>query len=189
MSSQAPGQSRNRSSFSIGVRDGGVHDAAAIESVHYASREAAYSGRVAEWPPEGPDRSGRIALWERWLSNPDISCLVREVGGEIVGFCTVRPSPDPDAPAAVVAEMPTLYVRPDAWRAGHGRALCAAGLDRARERGFRRLTLWVLELNTSACAFYEAFGFESDGVTKIDLSSRDRLVARRYRIALSVGST
>jgi hypothetical protein len=47
----------------------------------------------------------------------------------------------------------------------------------------------VLELNTSACAFYEAFGFVSDGVTKIDLSSRDGLVARRYRIALSAAST
>lgn len=173
-----------RVSLSLRIRDAHLADAAVIEAVHYASREAAYSERVSEWPPAGPDRAERVERWKHWLRDPEISSLVGEVNGVIVGFCTVRPSPDIDAERTAVAEMPTLYVHPDAWRRGYGRALCEAGLVRAVERGFRRLTLWVLEINTPACAFYEAFGFEADGVTKIDMSSRDALVARRYRIDL-----
>jgi ribosomal protein S18 acetylase RimI-like enzyme len=171
-------------SLPLRIRNARIADAEAIEAVHYASREAAYSERVSEWPPAGPDRAGRVERWVSWLGDAEISCLIGEVNDEIVGFCTVRPSLDLDADRTSVAEMPTLYVHPDAWRRGYGRALCEAGLVRAVERGFRRLTLWVLEINTPACAFYEAFGFESDGVTKIDMSSRDGLIARRYRIDL-----
>lgn len=174
-------------SLSLLIRDAAVSDAEAIEAVHYSSREAAYRERVSEWPPAGPDQIGRVERWKLWLTDPRISCLVGEVHGEIIGFCTVRPSPDPDADPTVIAEMPTLYIRPDVWRGGCGRALCAAGLERAVARGFRRLTLWVLEVNTPACSFYEAFGFESDGVTKIDMSSKDGLIARRYRIDLGDG--
>lgn len=166
------------------IRDGSVDDAERVEAVHYESREAAYANRVSEWPPAGPDRAGRIERWERWLADPEISCLVGEIDGELVGFCTVRASHDPDADRADVAEMPTLYIRPGAWHRGHGRALCEAGIGRAVSQGFRSMTLWVLEVNKRACAFYEAFGFEPDGVTKIDMSSRDALVARRYRISL-----
>lgn len=185
MSVKGPDQGEAHGADPLRIRDAVTADAKEIEAVHYSSREAAYGERVPEWPPSGPDQAGRIARWERWLANTEISCLVRETGGSIVGFCTVRPSPDADADRSAVAEMPTLYVRPDAWRKGHGRALCAAGLERAVERGFRGLTLWVLEVNTPACAFYEAFGFRFDGVTKIDMSSRDGLVARRYRLDLA----
>ena len=72
------------------IRDGSVADAEQIEAVHWKSREAVYAGRVADWPPVGPDRAGRIDRWKRWLSDPGIVCLVGESGGEIVGFCTVR---------------------------------------------------------------------------------------------------
>jgi ribosomal protein S18 acetylase RimI-like enzyme len=80
----------------------------------------------------------------------------------------------------VVAEMPTLYVRPDLWHRGYGRALCTEALTRASARGFRSLTLWVLEMNLHARRFYGAVGFTREEVTKAD----EDLVARRYRIAL-----
>lgn len=166
------------------LRDASVEDARTIEAVHYASREAAYRDRVAEWPPEGPNRTERIARWREWLSNPDVSCIVAERRGEIVGFITVRSSVDVDTDPLSVAEMPTLYVRPDRWRSGVGRALCVAGLARATARGFTELTLWVLDVNTRATGFYEALGFEPDGATMIDPATSDRLVVRRYRLKL-----
>ena len=81
--------------------------------------------------------------------------------------------------------MPTLYVRPDVWRRGFGRSLCTAGLERAVLDGFTTLTLWVLEMNVRARAFYESLGFSADDVAKADVGSVDRLLARRYRISLS----
>jgi ribosomal protein S18 acetylase RimI-like enzyme len=166
------------------IRDGRVEDAPSIEAVHFDSREAVYAGKVVDWPPAGSDKAGRIERWRRWLSDPAIVCLVGEIGEEIVGFCTTRRSGDEDA-GQDVAEMPTLYIRPDAWHLGYGRALCRGGLERAAIAGFTTLTLWVLEINTRARAFYLAFGFTADEVTKVDVGSTEQLLARRYRIDLS----
>ena len=170
---------------SIELRDGRETDAAAIEAVHFASREAVYRGRVFDWPPLGPDRAGRIALWRAWLSSPEIEAVVAVDAGVIVGFCTVRRSMDDDA-RKETAEMPTLYVHPDHWRRGVGQALCSAGLDRALAMGCDELTLWVLEMNEEARRFYSAFGFTEEPATKVDEGTRERLVARRYHIALPV---
>jgi ribosomal protein S18 acetylase RimI-like enzyme len=166
--------------MTLRIRDGREEDAEAVEAVHYESREAVYRDRVAQWPPQGPDRPGRVARWQAWLSDPTIDSIVGEVDGEIVGFCTVRPSEDEGVDPEVVAEMPTLYVRPDLWHRGYGRALCTEALTRASARGFRSLTLWVLEMNLHARRFYGAVGFTREEVTKAD----EDLVARRYRIAL-----
>ena len=170
------------------IREGRPDDAAAVEAVHYASREAVYAGRVADWPPPGPDRPGRVERWRRWLGDPEISCLVGGEGDRLVGFSTIRASCDADADGRT-AEMPTLYVHPDHWRRGHGRVLCSAALQEAGRRGFSELTLWVLEINTDAAAFYEALGFTFDGATKVDELPSEHLVARRYRIGLDPPSS
>ena len=175
-----------RDAGEVSLREAEVADAEAVESVHYTSREAVYAGRTADWPPPGPDRAGRIARWREWLGDPAVSAVIAEVDGEIVGFCTIRPAVEDDSDPET-AEMPTLYIRPDSWHRGIGRALCEAGLQRARDRGFRRLILWVLDMNGRARAFYETFGFEADGATKVDELTTERLVALRYRIDLADG--
>ncbi len=161
------------------VRD----DAARVEAIHWASRNAAYK-HVAGWPPQRPDRAERVELWAKWLTDPAIISLVAELDGAAVGICTVRATTDEDLDAATVAELPTLYVHPDVWHRGLGRSLCTAGLRRAKERGFETLILWSIETNTRADAFYTRFGFARDAVTKVVDWPHDLLIARRYRITL-----
>ena len=52
-----------------------------------------------------------------------------------------------------------LYVRESARRSGLGRALVEAAVERARERGSKRIELDVNEDNAPARALYEACGF------------------------------
>ncbi len=52
-----------------------------------------------------------------------------------------------------------LYVRDSARGTGLGRALTEACIERARERGCRRIELDVNETNTTAIALYTSSGF------------------------------
>lgn len=52
-----------------------------------------------------------------------------------------------------------LFVREDARRHGLGRALVERSLERARERGCKRIELDTTEDNDAAIRLYESFGF------------------------------
>jgi GNAT superfamily N-acetyltransferase len=87
---------------------------------------------------------------------------VAEVAGRLAGFVLHGPSRDDDA-AATTGEIWALYVDPDRWRAGVGRALVDAALDDLRRRGFRESSVWTLAESPRNLRFYEALGFELDG--------------------------
>jgi GNAT superfamily N-acetyltransferase len=85
-------------------------------------------------------------------------------------------APHDDAPPSGVAQLrfrygiwragfdcllEDLYVLESARGSGLGRALVQASLDRARERGCRRVELDVNERNEAALALYGSFGFSA----------------------------
>lgn len=79
--------------------------------------------------------------------------IVAEYNGQIAGFAAV-----------VAGELDGLFVEPDLWGRGIGRALIDAATLEARKRG---LTLRVIA-NPSARRFYESCGFcvEGDAQTR-----------------------
>ena len=96
---------------------------------------------------------------EQLLANPDAvhlppaqiangQVIVAELGGEIAGFAAV-----------VGGELDGLFVEPDLWGGGIGRALIDAAVHDARQRG---LSLTVIA-NPRAKGFYESCGFSVEG--------------------------
>ena len=87
-----------------------------------------------------------IYLPEGQIANGQV--IVAEIGGEIAGFAAV-----------VGGELDGLFVEPDLWGRGIGRALVDAATHEARKRG---LTLKVIA-QPGARRFYEMCGFALEG--------------------------
>ena len=75
--------------------------------------------------------------------------------------------------------MYTLYVTPEHWSTGTGRALTDAALDGLRTAGYRRVVLWTLTANARARRFYAKAGFAPDGAINI-LTGLGNLEELRY---------
>ena len=160
----------------VRVRDAEPQDAAAIAACHVRTWQAAYAGLLpADFLAE-LDPAPRERIWREEIDRGG-DVLVAERDGRVIGFASVGPSRDePDA-----GELYAIYVEPDAWSTGAGRALMDAALARLAAAGFDEATLWVLEANLRARRFYECAGWSIDGGRQ-DLTLGGAAVAEiRYR--------
>jgi GNAT superfamily N-acetyltransferase len=78
-------------------------------------------------------------------------------------------------------ELYALYLHPQFWRQGIGRRLHDHLMHRLVDRGGKRLTLWVLEINARARGFYEALGWVASGQSReIPLGAHHQARILRY---------
>ena len=136
----------------------------------------------------GLDEADSRARWERAFTQGPQSVLVADCDGDVAGFCRFGASRDDDAKEST-GEVIALNVHPEAWRRGLGAELLGASLERLSLQGFSDVTLWVLEGNRRARAFYEAAGLFPDGAerTESDLVGFP-LHEVRYHILLEPGT-
>ena len=163
------------------VRRATVEDADGIARVHSRGWEAGY----AHVFPAEPLRRGISdpVRWRATLAAPSEGhvVFVAEAEGRIVGFANVGPDRD----GLGCGELYGLYVEPDRWRGGIGRALLRAGEDELARAGFDAAVLWVLDDNPRARAFYERCGWAADGAAKQARFLETDVVEVRYRKALA----
>jgi GNAT superfamily N-acetyltransferase len=133
---------------------------------------------------DGLSVAEREEAWREALTADESSEVYVAVDdGAVVGFCAVAtPSRDSDA-ADRTAEIGAIYVRPDVWRTGVGRALMDVALRDLQAGGWRWVTLWVLAKNQQARGFYGRFGFEPDGAEMAHERSGETEVRLRGSIA------
>jgi len=166
----------------IAVREAAPDDADSIVEVAVGAWEEGFRGIVpAEIDPRRAWEPGRVRAR---LSDAarETRHSVAELEGPVRGYIVVGPSRDQDASASV-GEIWALYVHPDVWRRGVGRALVGRGLADLDAAGFGDATLWTLAKSPSARAFYEAVGFERDGAAQRRTSLGSPLEIR-YRASL-----
>ncbi len=123
-------------------------------------RPAALEERLAL---EALQRRASLALGdyrEQLLAHPDVielppeqiargDVLVAEVDGQVAGFAALDG-----------AELDGLFVEPERWGHGIGRALVEAAVHQARRRG---VTLITVVASPTARTFYERCGFTAEG--------------------------
>jgi GNAT superfamily N-acetyltransferase len=105
-----------------------------------------------------------IELPEAYIRDQRVRVAV--LAGRVVGFSCVLPS----APAA--AELDGLFVEPDHWRGGVGRALLDDAFACARAHGIRAVEVTA---NPRAEAFYVRLGFVVIGRAETRFGAANRM--------------
>jgi GNAT superfamily N-acetyltransferase len=160
----------------VHVRPASTDDACAIETVRVHGWRAAYRH---VFPPDELDALPIDP--ERWRPRLRVpprgwTTMVCEDGGRVVGFGSVGPSRDEDG----LGELYAIYVEPDAWSTGAGRALMEAAEQQLASE-YEAALLWVLEDNPRARRFYERAGWAPDGTRKAEERFGVRAPEVRYR--------
>jgi len=146
----------------VTIREAELSDAVAIGQVHVESWRWAYRGHLPDETLDSLDPTAREQQWRSTMSDPSASVLVAIDRGAVVGFASTGPVDAEDA-APGTAHLFAIYLAPAAAGRGIGRALLERAEEVMRAAGFTRATLWVLETNARARAFYERAGWAWDG--------------------------
>ncbi|MFF5081738.1 GNAT family N-acetyltransferase [Actinoplanes sp. NPDC000266] len=164
------------------VRAATPDDAEALAEVNVRAWRAGYRGLVPQDYLDRMTPADRRPVWERMVREPAMAIFVAEgAAGGVVGYIRVSAGRDADTDPRLVGEVQALYVRPDSWKLGAGRALMDRGVRRLAGDGYREYILWVLAANERARRFYEAAGWRPDGSMKTDGSRGFPLTEARYR--------
>jgi ribosomal protein S18 acetylase RimI-like enzyme len=150
----------------VEIAPGDPAEAAALRDLHRTTWEAAYRDRASEaWYRERL-AAHAIRDWGEIVRSQAArggGVLTARCAGRIVGLCQYGPTEDPDHDPEQVGQIQRLYVHPERQAIGIGRSLLTGSVDRIRRGGGHGATLWVLETDRRARAFYERLGWKPDG--------------------------
>jgi GNAT superfamily N-acetyltransferase len=138
-------------------------DARAVERIRIAAWRVAYRDIL---PPADLDAMPVDASrWRARFDSPPAgwTTFVAERDSSVIGFAAMGPSRDEPE----VGELYAIYVDPDDWSSGAGRALIVKAEEQLA-RAYSRATLWVLSGNARARRFYELAGWRPDGSVKAE---------------------
>ncbi|MGW2917476.1 N-acetyltransferase family protein [Streptomyces angustmyceticus] len=169
-------------------------DIDAVSAVRVHGWQSAYRGLMPQAYLDAMSVPADAEQRRSWFGHrsPEVSDLVAEQDGTVIGWASLGPAGDPDlapGPAELPASRPTagellaLYVTPDLIGTGVGRTLLTAAT--ARANGYRTLYLWVVRDNTRARRFYERAGFAPDGAHQTYEVAGHHVPEVRYRRPLT----
>lgn len=145
----------------IEIRPADRADAPTLAALHL---ESALTGFAHIFPPEAepPTTDQLCGEWEHCLgarSAEEARTFIAEHDGTAVGV--VLAGPDPIEPTC--GHVARLYVLPERWGTGTGRALYEQAITHLQQLAFAEATLWVLEHNHRARGWYERLGWRPTG--------------------------
>ncbi|HFU4060612.1 TPA: N-acetyltransferase family protein [Streptococcus suis] len=127
--------------------------------VHWKSWQEAYADLM---PQEFLENVYTLERCQDWAVRYPQNILVALVDERVVGFTCYGASSQEDLQPA--GEIYALYVLSDYYGQKIGYQLMQAALEKLQS--YKQISLWVLEGNARAIAFYEKVGFRFDGVKK-----------------------
>lgn len=144
------------------IREATLKDAKQIGFVHTSAWLETYTGLLNSvfLSSLSPERSA-----QRFEELRCRDILVLTADGRIVGFSAYGKTRDASLPNTC-GDIHAIYILKAYQKQGYGKKLLEASMEKMRADGFDMFSVWVLEENKNAIAFYEKCGFKSDGATK-----------------------
>lgn len=165
------------------VRRATVDDAEGVARVHTRSWQFAYRGILSNDYLDALRWETRFEMWSRRLSDTQPTSnnvfVATETDGTVTGFASIGEVRDDDLTSRKFFELYAIYVAPEFWDLGVGRALWEIALTSVPS-GTPGVSLWVLTENERGRRFYERQGFESDGTSRIEEIGGRALEELRY---------
>lgn len=160
------------------IRYASVKEAADLGYIHSTSWQVAYKGIIPDEILSNFTVSKREKYFAKALAEESEDDAIIYKDNKAVGFICIGKCRDEDK-SNEYGEIGGLYLLPDYFRHGIGSKLINWGINELKKRGFKKVTLWVLEDNINAIEFYEKIGFKFDGTIK-ELSIGKKINECRY---------
>jgi GNAT superfamily N-acetyltransferase len=139
------------------IRAARLSDALKVAEIQVRAWHTAYKGIVSDTLLQEITLARKKSDWEQTLARNPSGTIVATIDDRIVGWASFGASRDKETERAT-GEVYAMYVDPDHWRNGIGRALMRQ-VELELSIAFLSATLWVLEHNQGARKFYERMGF------------------------------
>ena len=141
--------------FAITIGQARADDADGIARVYIASWHDAYAGTVPTALLTAMTQNGQAARWRAAIAAREAVCVARHEQHGVVGMTSFGRSRDLDL--GPDGEVYTLYVDPEFYGQGVGRALLGGAFADLKRRGFSSCIVWAHAKNP-ARYFYERLG-------------------------------
>jgi GNAT superfamily N-acetyltransferase len=166
------------------IRRATIQDSRVIAEIGVAGWQAAYRAILPGEFLASLSVDAREVAWRMRLASEEGDSAPSWIAarhGRAIAYLSSGPPRDEDV-TPPAAEVYAIYVLPDAWRSGAGRALMAAALDRWGADPATTMVLWVLEANSPARQFYQAMGWRPDGARQLIELGGVKVREVRYRL-------
>ena len=119
-------------------------------------RRVAYRGIVPDEFLRALSVEERHVAWQRILRTGESLIWIAEDGDMALGWISAGRRRDVNAPLST-GEIWAIYVDPNHWSRGVGRALCGAAEQELRRQGFTDVTFWEGQRTRTAVLCIERF--------------------------------
>ena len=155
-------------------------DALALAKIHIDSWRAAYRDLVPDAHLASLDYVRRAGRFRESLATNSEKTYLPDGDGPIPGFLTLGACRDADVDHESTGEIWGIYLAPEYWRKGIGRAFFTWAEANLASHGYSTVVLWAFSGNRQGRRFYEAMDFRPDGATRI-LNRGKELEVMRFR--------